>query len=56
MLFCGEDDAHFPNAKESASSLGYELANLPNTDHDSTFFSSELAVTSVTKFVADHLA
>ncbi len=55
MLFCGEDDAHFPNAELSAKNHGYELARLPNTDHDSTFFSSELAVSSVTKFVATHL-
>lgn len=55
MLFCGEDDAHFANAKTSAESFGFELAALPNTDHDSTFFSSDLAVASVTKFVAKHL-
>ncbi|MCX8277247.1 MAG: alpha/beta hydrolase [Dehalococcoidia bacterium] len=55
LLFCGEDDAHFANAKQSAVRYGYELSNLPNTDHDSTFFSSELAVRSVTKFVSDHL-
>ena len=55
MLFCGEDDAHFPNAELSAKNHGYELARLPNTDHDSTFFSSELAVSFVTKFVATHL-
>jgi pimeloyl-ACP methyl ester carboxylesterase len=56
LLFCGEDDAHFTNAKSSAENLGYELAALPKTDHDSTFFSSKQAVQSVTDFVAKHLA
>ncbi|MDG0866783.1 alpha/beta fold hydrolase [Candidatus Lucifugimonas marina] len=56
LLFCGEDDAHFPNAKESSQTFGYELTALENTDHDSTFFSSKEAVESVTAFVAKHLA
>lgn len=56
MLFCGEDDAHFANAKESSEKLGFELAALPNTDHDSTFFSSQQAVDSVANFVERHLA
>jgi pimeloyl-ACP methyl ester carboxylesterase len=55
LLFCGEDDAHFPNAEESAKHYRFEFYGLPNTDHDSTFFSSELAVNSVANFVAKHL-
>ena len=55
MLFCGEEDAHFTNAEESAKHYGFEFAGLPNTDHDSTFFSSELAVSSVANFVFKHL-
>jgi hypothetical protein len=55
-LFCGEDDAHFANAKESAKIFGFDLAALPITDHDSTFFSSKQAVDSVTAFVAKHLS
>jgi|TARA_B110000240_G_C13390525_1_gene406588 pimeloyl-ACP methyl ester carboxylesterase len=55
MLFCGEEDAHFTNAEESAKHYGFEFAGLPNTDHDSTFFSSELAVSSVVNFVSKHL-
>ncbi|NQW20695.1 MAG: alpha/beta fold hydrolase [Chloroflexi bacterium] len=55
LLFCGEDDAHFANAKLSAQQFGFEFAGLPDTDHDSTFFSSEPAVRSVTSFVANHI-
>lgn len=56
MLFCGEDDPHFANARESAASLNYEFTALPNTNHNDTFFSSDLAVRSVTNFVSTHLA
>jgi pimeloyl-ACP methyl ester carboxylesterase len=56
LLFCGEDDGHFANAKDSAERFGFELAALANTDHDSTFFSSQEAVDSVEKFVSIHLA
>ena len=55
MLFCGEEDAHFPNAKSSAEQRGFEFLGLPGTDHDSTFFSSKLAVDSVTEFVVRHI-
>ena len=55
MLFCGDDDIHFANAKESAQNLNYEFTALPNTNHADTFFASELAVRSVTEFVSTHL-
>lgn len=55
LLFCGEDDAHFPNAKSSAAKHGFELAALSHTDHDQTFFSSPEAVIAVAKFVSTHL-
>jgi pimeloyl-ACP methyl ester carboxylesterase len=55
MLFCGEEDAHFSNAEESSKRYGFEFAGLPKTDHDSTFFSSKLAVSSVANFVSKHL-
>jgi pimeloyl-ACP methyl ester carboxylesterase len=55
MLFCGEDDPHFANAKESAQNLNYEFAALPNTNHTDTFFASDLAVRSVADFVSNHL-
>ena len=56
LLFCGEDDYHFANASETAKSLNFEFTALPGTDHDATFFSSELAVSSVVDFVSNHLA
>jgi len=55
MLFCGEDDPHFANAKESAQNLNYEFTALPNTNHTDTFFASDLAVRSVADFVSNHL-
>ncbi|HIF72950.1 MAG TPA: alpha/beta fold hydrolase [Dehalococcoidia bacterium] len=55
LLFCGEDDSHFPNAMESAKAMNFEFAALPNTNHDDTFFSSREAVDSVAKFVSNHL-
>jgi pimeloyl-ACP methyl ester carboxylesterase len=56
LLFCGEDDAHFANAKSSAKSMNFQFERLPDTDHDSTFFSSDQAVRSVAKFVVTHLS
>ena len=56
MLFCGEDDLHFANAKESAKKLNYGFVALPDTNHTDTFFTSDLAVRSVTDFVSTHLA
>jgi pimeloyl-ACP methyl ester carboxylesterase len=55
LLFCGEDDPHFENAKESAQNLNYEFTPLPNTNHTNTFFSSDMAVRSVADFVSNHL-
>ncbi len=55
LLFCGEDDGHFANAKLSSEKYGFELSAFPDTDHDSTFFSSKPAVKSVTEFVSRHL-
>ena len=55
LLFCGEDDAHFANAKESAKTMNFEFAALPNTNHDETFFSSREAVDSVVTIVSNHL-
>lgn len=55
LLFCGEDDGHFANAKESAKALNFEFAPLPNTNHDDTFFSSQDAVDSVINFVSNQL-
>jgi pimeloyl-ACP methyl ester carboxylesterase len=55
LLFCGEDDPHFENAKESAQNLNYEFTPLPNTNHTDTFFSSDMAVRSVADFVSNHL-
>jgi len=55
MLFCGQDDLHFANAKESAQNLNYEFVALPDTNHADTFFASDLAVQSVADFVSTHL-
>ncbi len=55
MLFCGEDDRYFANARATAASMEFEFVALPNTDHDGAFFSSDMAVDSVTKFVSKHL-
>ena len=56
MLFCGEDDPHFANARESAEILNFEFTSLPNTNHADTFFTSDRAVRSVADFVSIHLA
>ena len=55
MLFCGERDLHFANAKETAMAMGFSFVALPDTDHDDTFFSSGLAVRAVAEFVRPHL-
>ncbi len=55
MLFCGEDDPHFANARESAEILNFEFSALPNTNHADTFFASDRAVRSVADFVSIHL-
>ena len=55
LLFCGEKDQHFDNAKHTAKSMNFEFAALSDTDHYSTFFSSPQAVSSVTKFVSNQL-
>jgi len=55
LLFCGEKDQYFDNAKHTAKSMKFEFAALPDTDHYSTFFSSPHAVSSVTKFVSKQL-
>lgn len=55
MLFCGEDDPHFTNARESAEILNFEFSALPNTNHADTFFASDRAVRSVADFVSIHL-
>lgn len=55
MLFCGEKDHYFANAAETAVAMGFSFVALPGTDHDGTFFSSDLAVAAVAKFVRTHL-
>ena len=55
LLFCGEKDQHFDNAKHTAKSMNFEFSALPDTDHYSTFFSSPQAVSSVTIFVSKQL-
>ncbi|MCZ6539758.1 MAG: alpha/beta fold hydrolase, partial [Chloroflexi bacterium] len=55
MLFCGEEDRYFANAKETAVALGFAFSALADTDHDDTFFASGLAVRAVADFMRDHL-
>ena len=55
LLFCGEKDQHFDNAKQTAKNMKFEFAALPDTDHYSTFFSSPQAVSAVTRFVSNQL-
>jgi pimeloyl-ACP methyl ester carboxylesterase len=55
LLFCGEKDQHFDNAKYTAKSMKFQFTALPDTDHYSTFFSSPQAVSSVTRFVSKQL-
>lgn len=55
LLFCGEKDRYFVNVEETAAAMGFAFVALPGTDHDATFFSSGLAVRSVTEFVCNHL-
>jgi len=55
MLFCGENDRYFANAKETASEMGYSFVALPGIDHEGTFFSSELSVRAVDEFVRTNL-
>ena len=56
LLFCGEDDPYFANARESAQNLNYDFTALPKTNHTDAFFASDLAVRSVTDFVSNHLS
>ncbi|MDP6666457.1 MAG: alpha/beta hydrolase [Dehalococcoidia bacterium] len=55
LLFCGEKDSHFANAKETAASMNFAFVALPGTDHIDTFFSPGFAVNSVAEFVRNHL-
>ena len=55
LMFCGEEDAHFANAKETAISIGFSFTSLPGTDHTGAFFESGVAVRSVVNFASMHL-
>lgn len=55
LLFCGEADTHFANARESAETIGFSFTSLPETDHEGAFFSSGVAVRSVANFVSMYL-
>ena len=55
MLFCGENDGFFENARETATQMGFEFVPLADPDHDGAFFSPGPAVTTVAKFMQLHL-
>ena len=55
MLFCGENDGFFENARETATQMGFEFVPLADTDHDGAFFSPGPAVKTVAKFMQLHL-
>ena len=55
MLFCGEDDKFFENARTTAEEMKFEFTALPGANHYTPFTSSELAVISITEFFRKHL-
>lgn len=55
LLFCGEEDQFFANAKETITELGFSFTSLPETDHEGAFFKAGVAVRSVTNFASTHL-
>ena len=55
LLFCGDRDMYFDNAKETAKTMNFSFTALPNTDHYSSFGASKLAVNTVKEFVRQNL-
>ena len=51
VLFCGEKDSFFPNARHTAGTMGFTFVALPDTDHDATFFSPGSAAKTVADFI-----
>ena len=55
VLFCGDKDRYFESAKETAAAMGFTFVQLPDTEHDDAFFSSDLAVGAVAEFMRVNL-